>query len=94
MEQSIDALRAEMWKDRYDETFKQLYDAQEDYQILLMERDRLKRENSRLQGCLKDIVNTGTAFLKAVRASIDGIDGAREARFRDAIEAGRKEIDE
>ena len=79
--------------DRYNEIFNQLYDAHEQYQILLLRYNRLKSENSRLQGCLKDMVDTGTEFLKAVRASIDGVDASREAQFRDAIKTGRKELD-
>lgn len=39
------------------------------------------------------LVDAGTEFLASMRASIDGIDGSREAQFRDAIEAGKEELD-
>ena len=47
-------------------------------------------ECARLHQCLKDLVDAGTDFLMSMRASIDGIDGLREAQFRNAIEKGRK----
>ena len=47
-------------------------------------------ECARLHQCLNDLVDAGTDFLMSVRRPIDGIDGSREAQFRDAIEKGRK----
>lgn len=50
-------------------------------------------ECNRLRACLKDMVDAGTLFLAYVFASVDGIDDLREAQFREAIEAGRKEVE-
>lgn len=50
-------------------------------------------ECNRLRACLKDMVDAGTLFLASMRASIDEIDGSREVQFREAIEAGRKELE-
>lgn len=53
----------------------------------------LREENARLYSYLKDMVDAGTLFLAYVFASVDGIDDLREAQFREAIEAGRKEVE-
>lgn len=53
----------------------------------------LREENARLYSCLKDMVDAGTLFLAHVFASVDRIDDLREAQFREAIEAGRKEVE-
>ena len=90
MEKSIDALRVKMWIDRYEEVSFRLRDAQEQCGFLASQYHNLKEENLRLQGCLKDLVDAGTDFLMSVRGLIDGIDGSREAQFRNAIEKGRK----
>ena len=50
-------------------------------------------ECNRLRACLKDMVDAGTLFLAHVFASVDGIDDMREVQFREAIEAGRKEVE-
>lgn len=93
MEKSIDALRVKMWIDRYEEVSFRLRDAQEQCGFLASQYHNLKEENLRLQGCLMALVDAGTEFLASMRASIDGIDGSREAQFRDAIEAGKEELD-
>ena len=93
MEKSIDALRVKMWIDRYEEVSFQLRDAQEQCRFLASQYHNLKEENLRLQGCLMALVDAGTEFLASMRASIDEIDGSREAQFREAIEAGRKELE-
>lgn len=93
MEQSIDALRVKMWIDRFEEVSFRLRDAQEQCSFLASQYHNLKEENLRLQGCLMALVDAGTEFLKSVHASVDGIDGSREAQFRDAIKAGREELD-
>lgn len=90
MEKSIDTLRAEMWRDRFEEESFRLRDAQEQCAYLATEYHKLKDENERLLQCLKDLVDAGTNFLMSVRGPIDGIDGSREAQLRDAIEKGRK----
>ena len=86
MEKSIDTLRVKMWIDRYEEVSFRLRDAQEQCGFLASQYHNLKEENLRLQGCLMALVDAGTEFLASMRASIDGIDGSREAQFRDAIE--------
>lgn len=93
MEKSIDTLRVKMWIDRYEEVSFRLRDAQEQCGFLASQYHNLKEENLRLQGCLMALVDAGTEFLASMRASIDGIDGSREAQFRDAIEAGKEELD-
>lgn len=90
MDKSFDALRAEMWRDRFEEESFRLRDAQEQCAYLATEYHKLKDENERLLQCLKDLVDAGTDFLMSVRGPIDGIDGSREAQFRNAIEKGRK----
>lgn len=90
MEKSIDALRVKIWIDRFEEASFRLRDAQEQCGFLASQYHNLKEENLRLQGCLMALVDAGTEFLASMRASIDGIDGSREAQFRDAIEKGRK----
>lgn len=93
MEKSIDALRVKMWIDRYEEVSFKLRDAQEQCRFLASQYHNLKEENLRLQGCLMALVDAGTEFLASMRASIDEIDGSREAQFREAIEAGREELE-
>ena len=93
MEKPIDSLRVKMWIDRYEEVSFRLRDAQEQCGFLVSQYHSLKEENLRLQGCLMALVDAGTEFLASMRASIDGIDGSREAQFRDAIEAGKEELD-
>lgn len=90
MEKSIDTLRAEMWRDRFEEESFRLRDAQEQCAYLATEYHKLKDENECLLQCLKDLVDAGTDFLMSMREPIDGIDGSREAQLRDAIEKGRK----
>lgn len=90
MDKSFDTLRAEMWRDRFEEEGFRLRDAQEQCAYLATEYHKLKDENERLLQCLKDLVDAGTDFLMSARGSIDGIDGSREAQFRNAIEKGRK----
>ena len=90
MDKSFDTLRAEMWRDRFEEESFRLRDAQEQCAYLATECHKLKDENARLRQCLKDLVDAGTDFLMSVRSPIDGIDGSREAQLRDAIEKGRK----
>ena len=93
MEKPIDSLRVKMWIDRYEEVSFRLRDAQEQCGFLVSQYHNLKEENLRLQGCLMALVDAGTEFLASMRASIDGIDGSREAQFRDAIEVGKEELD-
>lgn len=90
MDKSFDTLRAEMWRDRFEEESFRLRDAQEQCAYLATEYHKLKDENERLLQCLKDLVDAGTDFLMSVRCPIDEIDGSREAQFRNAIEKGRK----
>lgn len=90
MDKSFDALRAEMWRDKFEEESFRLRDAQEQCAYLATEYHKLKDENERLLQCLKDLVDAETDFLMSVRGPIDGIDGSREAQFRNAIEKGRK----
>lgn len=90
MDKSFDTLRAEMWRDRFEEESFRLRDTQEQCAYLATEYHKLKDENEHLLQCLKDLVDAGTNFLMSVRSSIDGIDGSREAQFRNAIEKGKK----
>lgn len=64
-----------------------LYEEKCDLKEALLQKEL---ECARLHQCLKDLVDAGTDFLMSVRGPIDGIDGSREAQFRNAIEKGRK----
>lgn len=87
------AKRERLMREEYNTMAQDLDDFYEEKcdlkEALLREEERSKR----LQDCLKSMVDAGTDFLMSVRASIDGIDGSREAQFRDAIEAGKEELD-
>lgn len=93
MDKSFDTLRAEMWRDRFEEESFRLRDAQEQCAYLATEYHKLKDENERLLQCLKDLVDAGTDFLMSMHEPIGLIRSMRETQLREAIETGKKEIE-
>lgn len=84
------AKREQIMREEYDVMAQDLddfYQERCDLKEALLQKEL---ECARLHQCLKDLVDAGTDFLTSVRGPIDGIDGSREAQFRNAIEKGKK----
>lgn len=87
-----DSDRAEMWRDYFETTALELKELKENYNYLISEYHEVREQNKRLCQSLKKLVDAGIKFISSTN-SIDWNDGSREAQFRDAIEAGKEELD-